>query len=141
MSRDLEVVPPIDPDEAGEEKHFPRDGTLRAAVEAAVDAMPWLTDVDRGAVTLARAYAAQIDSILTDPDIREFKPELITKALYLGPHLLNALKELGGTPVGRGAQLATGRKASPVEEALKGFQDRVKNGEQERTAKAGRRAS
>ena len=59
MSRDLEVVPPIDPDGAGEDDHFPRDGTLRAAVEAAVDAMPWLTDVDRGAVTLARAYAVK----------------------------------------------------------------------------------
>ena len=138
VSRDLEVVPPFDGGAGNEEEGFPRDGSLRAAVEAAVDAMPWLTDVDRGAVTLARAYAAQIDRILVDPVIREERPELITKALYLGPHLLNALKELGGTPVGRGAALATGRKASPVEEALKGFQDRVKTGEQERTAKAGK---
>lgn len=133
MNDELETVPPF-PQEEG----FPRDATLRAAVEAAVDAMPWLTDVDRGAVTLARAYAAQIDGILCDPVIRVERPDLITKALYLGPHLLNALKELGGTPVGRGASLATGKKASPVEEALKGFQERVKNGEHERTAKAGR---
>jgi hypothetical protein len=28
-------------------------------------------------------------------------PQTVTKALYLGPHLLNALAALGGSPAGR----------------------------------------
>ena len=71
---------------------------LTASVIAAVDAMPWLTDADQAAVDLAKTYAAAIDEAIDTE-----KPDVITKALYLGPHLLKALAELGATPAGRKA--------------------------------------
>jgi hypothetical protein len=52
--------------------------------------MPWLTPADRAAVDLAKSYAAAIDGA-----------DDVTKALYLGPHLLKTLTELGGSPAGR----------------------------------------
>ena len=121
MKKDLEPVPAGDYYEAA----TTFDSSLTSAVEAAVKAMPWITDMDRGAVTLARAYAAQIDRVLTDKMIRETDPQLITKALYLGPHLLNTLRELGGTPAGRGVQMTKKEALDPVEEELAGLRSRV----------------
>ena len=70
--------------------------TLEASVKAAVRAMSWLEPSDRAAADLAVAYARRIDAALTDGEGQE-----ITKALYLGPHLLNTLRALGGTPAER----------------------------------------
>lgn len=81
--------------------------SLCDAVDEAVEHMPWLTPSDGATVALARQYAAQIDAAL------EFgEPQEQTKALYLGPHLLNALKALGGAPAER--------KALGVEEKTRG---------------------
>lgn len=69
-----------------------------ASVRAATAAMDWLTPADRAAVDLARSYAETIDAAIESGD-----PYATTKALYLGPHLLNTLSALGGTPSGRKA--------------------------------------
>jgi hypothetical protein len=69
---------------------------LREQLDAAVAAMHWLTDADTATVELARQYAARIDEALEFGEGQE-----VTKALYLGPHLLHTLRELGGTPQGR----------------------------------------
>ncbi len=74
--------------------------SLEEAVEAAVAAMPWLKDSDAAAVQLALEYARRIDG---SGDAKD---------LYLGPHLLQTLRALGGTP--------GDRKALQVEEAVHG---------------------
>ena len=66
---------------------------LTDAVTRAVRGMSWLTGADDAAVKLAPKYAAQIEAGVEDGDG--------SKALYLGPHLLNALSAGGGTPRGR----------------------------------------
>lgn len=76
---------------------------LEAAVESSVSQMPWLTGADEAAVRLARMYASRIDQ-----GAREFESGVISstdynKVLYLGPHLLNTLRALGGSPDGRSA--------------------------------------
>ena len=76
-------------------------------VEASVAAMPWLTDADQGAVQLARTYAAAIDAAASTGEA-----PALQKALYLGPHLVNTLNLLGGTP--------TGRKALELREEARG---------------------
>jgi hypothetical protein len=68
--------------------------------------MNWLKSTDQAAVDLALTYADRIDAAIAS----ESGPEL-TKALYLGPHLLNTLRALGGTPAERkllGAEEAVG---------------------------------
>lgn len=72
--------------------------TLRAEVDAAIEAMPWLKGSDAGAIELARTYADRIDEALQFAEGQE-----VTKALYLGPHLLNTLRALGGAPAERKA--------------------------------------
>lgn len=71
---------------------------LTESVVAATKAMRWLTPADQAAVTLACSYAETIDAAIETGD-----GQAITKALYLGPHLLNTLNVLGGTPSGRKA--------------------------------------
>lgn len=71
---------------------------LVESVAAALEQMPWLTPADQGAVNLARSYAQRIDEALETGEGQE-----VTKALYLGPHLLRCLETLGGTPTGRKA--------------------------------------
>lgn len=71
---------------------------LRASVEEATRQMGWLTPADQAAVDLAKSYAETIDLAIESGDA-----QTVTKALYLGPHLLNALAALGGTPAGRRA--------------------------------------
>ncbi|AXQ51842.1 terminase small subunit [Gordonia phage Catfish] len=82
--------------------------SLRGSVDSAIENMDWLTSADVAAKALARSYADQIDAVLEGSHTCKEcgaesaqSPEQITKALYLGPHLLNALKALGGTPEGR----------------------------------------
>lgn len=72
--------------------------TMVASLTASLQAMT-LTPADRAAVTLAHKYARAIDAVIADP---ASTPGDLTKALYLGPHLLNALIALGGTPAARG---------------------------------------
>jgi hypothetical protein len=74
--------------------------SLIESIEASTskDAMPWLSPADRGAVDLAKAYASAIDDLVATG-----QPDLIGKAMYLGPHLLGVLSSLGGTPSGRKA--------------------------------------
>lgn len=64
--------------------------SVRASVAAAGDA---IGDKDQAAVDLALQYATAIDAAA------EVGGQDLTKALYLGPHLLKALVELGLTPV------------------------------------------
>ena len=70
--------------------------SLADSVKAATAKMSWLTPADKAAVQLALSYAETIDSAIESGD-----QYATTKALYLGPHLLNALGALGGTPSGR----------------------------------------
>lgn len=85
-------------------------GELEQAVLDSVSAKgSQVTDLDAALVELARSYARQIDLVPIDAGYDR------TKALYLGPHLLKALAELGCTPVARGIQPAKkGDKASVV---------------------------
>lgn len=68
---------------------------LSSAVSGAIDAMPWIEPSDAGLVKLAKSYAAAIDGAL------ESGGQDAVKGLYLGPHLLGALRDLGGTPGSR----------------------------------------
>lgn len=72
--------------------------SLSDALSDALDAMHWLAPSDVAAKQLAIEYAKRIDEALEFGEGQE-----VTKALYLGPHLLNTLRELGGTPPGRAA--------------------------------------
>lgn len=102
-------------------------GNLLASLDAAIGRMDWLTDADEAAKSLARAYAEQIDAAT---EVEKHCPECgadcgpdstaITKALYLGPHLLNALRALGGTPEGRAGLDVT----EQVKGALSGIRNR-----------------
>lgn len=85
---------------------------LISVCEAITAAGDVIRDVDAGAVTLAKTYARAIDEAVDSGDA-----QTMTKALYLGPHLLNALKELGCTPAGRTAIAGklTTAKAAPAD--------------------------
>lgn len=85
---------------------------LRGSVEGSVAQMSWLKPTDQAAVDLALAYAGRIDEALASGDGVE-----VTKALYLGPHLLNTLRALGGAPAERkalGAEEAVGGKLAQL---------------------------
>lgn len=98
--------------------------TLEEAVETAVGQMDWLQATDRAMVELALSYARQIDMANfvaldaserlknLDPDMEpeDAKAFMDTanrslaasmKAHYLGPHLHNAMRSLGGDPASR----------------------------------------
>lgn len=76
----------------------PETITLRQSVEGAVASMTWLKPSDQAVVDIALVYADRIDGALA----KESGPN-VTKALYLGPHLLNAIRALGGAPAERKA--------------------------------------
>lgn len=83
---------------------------VREAITAAGDA---IQASDGGAVALAQTYAHSIGEVIDSGD-----PQAIVKALYLGPHLLNTLRELGCTPAGRkvvSEKLAPAAPQGPVE--------------------------
>lgn len=75
---------------------------------------------DQAVVDLAVRYALQIDAGINAGG------QDATKALYLGPHLVNALKELGLTPdLGKGE----GKKGSgPVVDELSALRSRHRGG-------------
>ncbi|MCW1249652.1 hypothetical protein ODZ83_05530 [Acaricomes phytoseiuli] len=77
---------------------------LESAVDDSVKSMDWLTGADDAAVKLAKTYAERMDK-----GALEFEGGLISsteynKVLYLGPHLLNTLRALGGTPDARSSK-------------------------------------
>ena len=88
--------------------------SLAESVAASVSVMVWLKPSDQAAVDLALTYAARIDEALATAEGQE-----VTKALYLGPHLLNTLRALGGSPAER--------KALGVEEAASGTLARLRS--------------
>ncbi len=87
-------------------------------------AMDWIKPADAAAVALARGYAVQIDAVLAAADLGDVSGTDVTKALYLGPHLLNALRALGATPDGRASLDLTEK----VEGALSGIRARRATG-------------
>jgi hypothetical protein len=60
-----------------------------------LEAATWVTPADAAAIALAVACAEAIEAGISRGGADA------TKALYLGPHLLNALHALGATPRGR----------------------------------------
>jgi len=87
---------------------------LREAVEDAVASLP-LVPADVAARVLALTYAGAIDDAWLSGD-----PLAITKALYLGPHLLRCLESLGATPAGRAAIAAKTAEVAAKAGAEKG---------------------
>lgn len=95
--------------------------SLADAVESSISQMPWLTNADDATIALARTYATRIDQAVSTGEGQE-----VTKALYLGPHLLNTMRALGGTPEARGA-LETDKGASSAASKLSEYRDRAKS--------------
>lgn len=81
--------------------------SLVESVTTAVRSMHWLGDSDQAMVDLAIRYAKQIE------DAAEQGGDVAFKMVgWLGPHLANTLKSLGGAPAER--------KALGVDKAVKG---------------------
>lgn len=104
---------------------------LESKVQASVDRMTWLEETDEATVQLALQYARRIDVALRIADENPREPKLqeaATKALYLGPHLLNTMRALGGAPGERmdltGARAKGGEEEDEVADFLK-FQKRA----------------
>lgn len=81
--------------------------SLVDSVTSATSAMHWLGDSDRAMVDLAIRYAQRIEEAAAEGGDVSFK-----MVGWLGPHLANTLKSLGGAPAER--------KALGVEKAVKG---------------------
>jgi hypothetical protein len=64
--------------------------TLTEAVREAVEAMTWLQTSDAGLIAVAYKYAETIDQA---GDVKVIG--------WVGPHLVNALRALGGSPTDR----------------------------------------
>jgi hypothetical protein len=85
----------------------PSQPSLVDSVSSAVRSMHWLGDSDQAMVDLAVRYAQQIE------DAAEQGGDVAFKMVgWLGPHLANTLKSLGGAPAER--------KALGVDKAVKG---------------------
>lgn len=65
---------------------------LVTSVRRAIKAMHWLEESDKATVDLAIRYAKEIE-----------QADDVKTIAWMGPHLLNALKSLGGTPAERKA--------------------------------------
>jgi len=85
----------------------PESPSLIESVAGAVQAMHWLTESDQAMVDLAIRYAQRIEEAAAEGGDQSFK-----MVGWLGPHLANTLKSLGGAPAER--------KALGVERAVKG---------------------
>lgn len=70
---------------------------LREEVEKAIESMQDLEESDGGLQALALRYADRIDAGL------QAGGKDSIKVMYLGPHLFNVLRELGGSPAARKA--------------------------------------
>ena len=76
-----------------------RRGNLVASLRKSVRNMTWLEDSDQAAVDLALRYATAIEDAAENGTRDQAQ-----KALgWLGPHLLNTIKSVGGTPAERRA--------------------------------------
>lgn len=73
-------------------------GPLEASIVEAVGRMRWLEPSDGAAVELARTYARRIDVGMSEFEDGLISSTDLNKVLYLGPHILNTLRALGGTP-------------------------------------------
>lgn len=78
----------------------PRENTheMRKAYDRTVELSKDIKDVDVGAVQLGREYVDRIDEAIATCEGQE-----LTKALYLGPHILGVFRELLATPAARAA--------------------------------------
>lgn len=81
--------------------------SLVESVTRATAAMHWLGDSDQAMVDLAVRYAERIEEAAAEGGADSFK-----MVGWLGPHLANTLKALGGAPAER--------KALGVDRAVKG---------------------
>lgn len=94
----------------------PDDGTaITSNYEATVAALD-TTEVDAAAIASGRAIARQIDYSLQHGTGQE-----VTKALYLVPHLMNVLRELGATPAARGNIQNAAKEVKPVADELEEY--------------------
>jgi hypothetical protein len=92
------------------------DGDMVAMFDASIAALR-LEDADQALVAAGRRIAAKIDAASSTGDAMSE-----TKALYLVPHLMNVLRELGATPAARealakrsgGSKEATGGKLASL---------------------------
>ena len=92
------------------------EDSVRAAVAAAGD---HIEKKDRAGVELALRYARAIDEAGLEGG------QTLTKALYLGPHLLNTLIELGLTPEKKPKAEVTGApEAARVTDELSALRSR-----------------
>lgn len=94
----------------------PDDGAaITSNYEATVAALD-TTEVDAAAIASGRAIARQIDYSLQHGTGQE-----VTKALYLVPHLMNVLRELGATPAARGNIQNAAKEVKPVADELEEY--------------------
>lgn len=77
-------------------------GDLTDAFDESVEANRLVKPVDSALVAAGRTMAERIDDVMATGEGQE-----VTKALYLMPHLMNILKEMGATPASRGEVAAT----------------------------------
>lgn len=68
------------------------------AYDASVEANELVEDVDAAIVASGRTVARRIQEAVDEGEGQE-----VTKALYLTPHLMNILREMGATPASREA--------------------------------------
>ncbi|MBT2566610.1 transposase [Arthrobacter sp. ISL-85] len=76
-------------------------------------------DKDRGLVALAERYAHMIE------EVAKAGGKEAVSVMYLGPHLFNMLKELGGTPMQRAGMGKPGEKKKSRLELLRGGREAV----------------
>lgn len=94
----------------------PDDGAaITSNYEVTVAALD-TTEVDAAAIASGRAIARQIDYSLQHGTGQE-----VTKALYLVPHLMNVLRELGATPAARGNIQNAAKEVKPVADELEEY--------------------
>lgn len=89
--------------------------TITSNYEATVAALD-TTEADAAAIASGRAIARQIDYSLQHGTGQE-----VTKALYLVPHLMNVLRELGATPAARGNIQNAAKEVKPVADELEEY--------------------
>lgn len=94
----------------------PDDGAaITSNYEATVAALD-TTEADAAVIVSGRAIARQIDYSLQHGTGQE-----VTKALYLVPHLMNVLRELGATPAARGNIQNAAKEVKPVADELEEY--------------------
>lgn len=98
----------------------PGDGAaITAAYEDTLRALD-TTDADAAVIAAGRAIARQIDYALMHGTGQE-----VTKALYLVPHLMNVLRELGATPAARGIVRQAAKDVKPVADEFEEYLEKI----------------